>query len=242
MKICLAQTRPVKGDVDANIANHLKLLDIAIANNAGMIVFAELSITGYEPALAKGLATTADDNRFSPFQNWSDTHSITICISMPLQTAGGITISMIIFQPAKNREVYSKQYLHADEEPFFVNGQNASGLLDEKTNLALAICYELSVPVHAEAAFQKGAGIYLASVAKSREGMEKAIERLTTVAKQYSMLTMLVNCVGVNDGVLCGGRSSAWNKEGNLLGQLNDNREGLLFVDTETEETIVQYR
>lgn len=240
MKICLAQTRPVKGNVEANITNHLQLIDLAIAGKANMIIFPELSLTGYEPTLAKGLATTVDDKRFSVFQHCSNDHQIVIAVGAPLQTTTGITISSIIFRPAKNREVYSKQFLHADEEPFFVSGKNASGLLDEKDNVALAICYELSVPAHAEKAFENGARSYLASVAKSVEGVEKATERLTAIAKQYSMMTMLVNCIGVNDGVLCAGRSSVWNKEGKLLGQLSRDREGLLFVDTDTEETNVQ--
>lgn len=57
MKICVAQTRPVKGNIEQNIISHKELLSIAIEHNAAMIIFPELSITGYEPNLAAGLAT-----------------------------------------------------------------------------------------------------------------------------------------------------------------------------------------
>ncbi len=53
MKICVAQTRPVKGDIQGNIENHIKLIDLAVLNGADTIIFPELSITGYEPELAK---------------------------------------------------------------------------------------------------------------------------------------------------------------------------------------------
>ncbi len=47
MKICVAQTRPVKGDIQTNIDNHKRLIDLAISNGADTIIFPELSITGY---------------------------------------------------------------------------------------------------------------------------------------------------------------------------------------------------
>ncbi len=68
MKICVAQTRPSKGDIQSNIERHKKLIDLAVANGANIAVFPELSITGYEPERAKELATIPDDRRFEDFQ------------------------------------------------------------------------------------------------------------------------------------------------------------------------------
>lgn len=238
MKLCVAQTRPVKGDIQANIANHKKLISLAIANGADFIVFPELSITGYEPTLAGELATHLNDSRFNDFQTLSDTGPITIGVGMPLKTTDGITISMVIFQHEKAPEAYSKHYLHADEEPFFVSGHNAIGLLGAEANIAPAICYELSVPEHAEAAHNAGAEIYMASVVKTAAGTTKAIDTLAAIAKMYSMNVVMANCVGVCDGDICGGRSSVWNQRGELLGQLNDTDEGILIFDTDTPEVI----
>jgi predicted amidohydrolase len=235
MKLCVAQTRPVKGDIQANISNHKKLISLAIANGADFIVFPELSITGYEPTLAGELATQLNDHRLDDFQTLSDAARITIGVGMPLKTTDGITISMLIFQPEKARETYSKQYLHADEEPYFVSGHNTIRL---PGNIAPAICYELSVPEHAEAAHKAGAEIYMASVVKTAAGTTKAIDTLAAIAKTYSMNVVMANCVGVCDGDICGGRSSVWNLQGELLGQMNDTDEGILIFDTDTPEVI----
>ena len=77
MKICVAQTRPVKGDIQSNIDNHKKLIDLAVSFGADKVIFPELSLTGYEPHLAKELATNQDDCRFSMLsRNRRDTASI----------------------------------------------------------------------------------------------------------------------------------------------------------------------
>ena len=69
MKIGVAQIRPVKGEIQSNIFNHGKIIDVAVLNEADAIFFPELSLTGYEPKLAKELATGQDDIRFKEFQN-----------------------------------------------------------------------------------------------------------------------------------------------------------------------------
>src|SRR5688500_3645217 len=121
MKIGVAQTKPVKGDIQHNLADHKKWIYQAASHGAHLIIFPELSLTGYEPTLAKELATYVDDSRLEELQQISDTKHITIGAGMPIrqQADAGITISMLIFQPFQPREVYSKQYLHADEIPFF---------------------------------------------------------------------------------------------------------------------------
>ena len=238
MKICVAQTRPVKGDIQGNIENHKKLISLAVSNGADMIIFPELSVTGYEPELAKELATNQDDNRFDDFQKISDAREIIVGIGVPTKNDTGICISMVIFQPHKARQTYSKKFIHPDEEAFFTSGQNFACIAVKKNNIAPAICYELSIPEHSENAFKSGAGIYIASVAKSVIGVEKAIKTLSDIANKYSMTVLMSNCVGHCDNFECGGKTSIWNTKGLLLGQLNDENEGIIIIDTDTEELI----
>lgn len=238
MKICVAQTRPIKGDIQSNIDNHKKLIDLAVTYGADMVIFPELSLTGYEPELAKELATNQDDSRFDDFQKISNTSQITIGVGVPTKNNTGICISMIVFQPHKARQTYSKKYLHPDEDAFFISGQSFTGLKVNKTNIALAICYELSVPEHSENAFKSGAEIYMVSVAKFVTGVDKAMKRLSDIAKKYSMTVLMSNCVGEADGYECAGKTSIWNNKGLLVGQLNDTNEGIIIIDTDTQALI----
>lgn len=238
MKISVAQTRPIKGDIQRNIEAHFLLIDRASVLGADMIVFPELSITGYEPTLAKSLATDINDVRFNPFQEISNALNMIICMGVPLKEGHTISISMIVFQPNKPRAVYSKSYLHPDEDPYFMSAKGISGLTIKKMQIAFAICYEISVPAHAAQANQEGATIYIASVAKSVEGLDKAASRLSQIAKENAMTVLMSNFIGHSDNFDCGGKSSVWNEKGELIAQLDDHSEGILVFDTQTQTVI----
>lgn len=238
MKICIAQIKPIKGDIQKNIENHIKLIVLSIQNSADIIVFPELSLTGYEPELVKKLATTKNDKRFDEFQKISDSSKIIIGFGLPTKNEVGVCISMILFQPNRPRITYSKEYLHPGEEKYFVSGKNLSPITFENNKLAFAICYETSIPEHSEKAFKNGANIYIASVLNSISGVDKDINRISDIAKKYQMTAVMANLVGKSGGYDCAGKSSIWNGEGLLIGQLDNTNEGIAIFDTETKRVI----
>lgn len=231
MKIALAQTKSIKGDVKANIENHLRLINEALAQKADVVFFPELSLTGYEPELAEALATTPDDIRFAVFQQMSDAHNITIGVGMPIRMAEGITISMLVFQPNEPLLTYAKQELHADELPYFVEGNEQVILWPDTHKIALAICYESLQSNHIQNAHAMGAKAYLASVAKSQKGVDKAYAHYTRIAQQYEIPVLMVNCVGYYDNFESVGSSGFWNEKGELVAALDSRSEGVLLVE-----------
>jgi predicted amidohydrolase len=240
MKICIAQTRPIQGNISANIEAHKKFIEFAVALNADAIFFPELSLTGYEPQLAKQLASHQNDHRLDIFQEQSDKNKIIIGLGLPTETTSHVRISMIIFEPHKTRSTYSKQELHTDENPYFEKGHEQIIIQTEQRQIAPAICYESLQHTHAEKAFKLGADIYLASVAKHEIGVEKAGRHYSGIAKKYAMTVMMANCVGLCDNFVSVGRSAVWTKKGALAGQLDDKTEGILMFDTVTEEVTVR--
>lgn len=237
MKICVAQVKPNTGNLRQNIAIHKKYVDLAVSFGANAIFFPELSLTGYEPTLAKELAIHQGDKRLNVFQKISDANKITIGIGAPTKHREGICISMIVFQPHRPRRLYSKQYLHEDEEPYFVSGLKSPLLAIGDQKIAIAICYEISIPAHCKNAYENGANIYLASVAKFTNGIDMALDRLSQIADKYSMTVLMANCIGIAEGQECAGKSSVWNDRGTLLAQLNESTEGILILDTRTQVT-----
>ena len=83
MKICVAQTKSEIGNIKANIENHLRWITRAVTEKTDLIVFPELSLLGYEPKLAKALATDQNDLRLDVFQEMSNTNKIAIGIGLP---------------------------------------------------------------------------------------------------------------------------------------------------------------
>ena len=230
MKVCVAQTKPVKGDIQANIHIHNQFIQRAITKKADLIVFSELSLTSYEPKLAKQLAITPYDVRLKGFQKSSDQHGIIIGIGAPTITVKGTCISLILFRPYNHPLVYSKQYLHPDEVPYFVPGDGWDGVMEN--GIAFAICYELSIPKHAETAKQNGAKIYVVSAAKTTKGVKGSIEHLQNRSKKHAMVSMVCNCIGFMDDVQCAGGSFILNTKGEVIESLNHSDEGLLLYDT----------
>ena len=239
MRICATQFHPVAGDIDANIDRHLRLIKLAVSHCADLTVFPELSLTGYEPRLAKRLAMDQNDARLDEFQSLSEDQQIAVGIGAPLRVAGGVRIGMIFFQAGQRRVSYSKQMLHADEMPFFVAGNRQNVLAMGGHKLAPAICYESLQSAHANNAAKDGADVYLASVAKPAHGIAKANEHYPAIAKQHGMTVLMANCLGPSDDFVSVGQSAIWNRHGEIVGQLNDEQEGLVMIDTDTDEVTV---
>lgn len=232
MLLCAAQIKPIKGDVLRNIRKHINFIDQAASHQVDFMLFPELSLTGYEPELAEKLATDPVDPRFSVFAELSEKHRMTIALGMPIRKNAGIVIGMLVFQPGREAELYAKRFLHADEEPYFVPGNRQLILEIKEEKIAPAICYESLLQEHAAGAFQDGAGIYAASVAKSAAGVEKAYRHYPEMAAKYGMPVLMANCTGFCDNFESDGQTAIWDKQGNLVGQLDKGEEGILIFDT----------
>ena len=238
MKISLAQIEPLKGNIKANLRIHKNYISLAAQQGADCIFFPELSITSYESALAEQLAMKEDDNTLDELQDLSSQLSITIGVGMPTVGREKPRIGMVIFQPFQSRQFYFKQQLHSDEFPFFEAGQKQVLIPVKNYQIAPAICYESLQPDHSENAYQLGANLYLASVAKSQQGVDKVMAYFPQLARKYSMPVLMVNCIGICDNFRAVGQSTIWSTDGTIIGQLTKEEEGLLIYDTETNHLV----
>jgi len=241
MKICLAQIQSYKGEIDKNITKHIKYIKQAIDLDCDLIVFPELSITNYEPTIAKDFATNSDDKIFIPFQNLANEGNITICIGLPTVSEKGILISMLIFQPNTAKKVYSKNILHEDELPFFTNADCHPIIECNNKKIGLGICYETLQKSHIHKVANLNAEIFIASVSKPERGINKGFIHFPTIAKEFKLPILMINSIGKSDDFIANGQSAIWNKKGKQLAQLNANNEGLLVFNTTNEHTIKKH-
>lgn len=235
MKIAAAQIKPVKGDILKNIENHKIAIEAAINKNVDLIIFPELSITGYEPELAEQLSIDYKDPVLDIFQKMADDNAISITVGMPTKSDDQLFISSVIFEPGKKRKVYSKRNLFPTETAVFSKGEPFCQLEIIQNKISLAICYDLSDPMHSQEAYDAGSNIYTASVLNSVNGIDDDLVKLSNIAEKYHMNVLMANFVGESGGYECAGKSSVWSTTGSLLGQLNDKDEGILILDTDHE-------
>jgi predicted amidohydrolase len=181
-----------------------------------------------------------EDKQFDVFQEISDHNNVTIGIGMPEVVSNGVKISMFIFQSSRPRKAYSKQHLHSDEYSYFIKGEEQVTITVNGEKIVPAICYESLLLSHFESGVELGAEIYVASVAKSQIGINKATTHYSAMAKKFSMPVLLSNCLGFCDNFESAGQSAIWRNDGVLAGQLNSTDEGILIFDTKTEEVLIQ--
>jgi len=236
MRICVAQSRSVKGNIKINIKKHLRLIKYALFEKVDIIIFPELSLTNYEPQIAKDFVSDQWGSKLSEVQKISDTDNILIGVGIPTKSNRGLHISMLIIQPDKPQLTYSKQILHSDEYPYFVSGKEQIILEVQNVKLSPAICYESLQEDHLKNALKLGAEIYIASTTMPKKGTLKALDHYSNMAKKYKIPVLMSNSIGPCDDFESVGQSSVWDEHGNLIGQLDSENEGILIYNTSTEE------
>jgi predicted amidohydrolase len=232
MRIGLAQIRSERGNLQGNIDHHLAALEKTATHSVELVVFPELSLTNYDPGIAGDAAIDALDARLDVFQRFADRLGTAVVVGAPLKSPAQPMIAMVVFRPGEDRRVIGKQYLHADEAGFFTPASGPVGVLDMDLRIGLAICYEISVPEHAAKSVGRGVGLYLASVAKTAEGVAAARASLSATARRYTIPVLMVNCVGTCEGKAAGGGSMVIDEAGRLVAQLGGREEGVLLYDT----------
>lgn len=238
MKLCAVQLASLKGDLPGNLQRHLVCIEQAAALGAELVVFPELSLTGYEPSVARQSALPVTSARLDPLQAACDRLGITVAVGLPLPTPDGIRIGMPIFCPEAPRQAYAKQRLHDDELPYFTPGDQALLLEVGEHRVAPAICYESMFMAHAAVARERGANLYLVSVAKTAKGIREGYAHYPEVARELGMPVLMANCVGPADTFIGAGGSAAWDSQGHLLASLDDHSEGLIVLDTRSASAI----
>lgn len=231
MRIALAQIKSKKGNLIENREEHLKWIRKAASQTCEAIFFPELSLCGYEPTLAKSLALSTEDPYFNVFSKTARDLSIHIGLGYPLKYGSDLHIAMALFSKDGAQSNYAKQYLHADEQPYFKAGRDSILLEWGALRILPAICYEALKAEHNDLIDSYKANLYLASVAKPENGIKKAHQHFPQLAKAKGLPVLMVNTIGPSDNFWSNGQSAVWNSGGKLIAQLAAEEEGLLIVD-----------
>ncbi|HJQ32447.1 MAG TPA: carbon-nitrogen hydrolase family protein [Pyrinomonadaceae bacterium] len=231
--IAVAQTVPVPGDVDANVAEHLRLARAACEEGAQVLVFPEMSLTGYELELACALAFTRDDARLAPLVEAAEDCSLTLVVGAPVGIESRLHIGAFILSPGGAVSLYTKQRMGAFSEAascdgvvpppeanFFQPGELNPLVRFGGNTAAVAVCADTGRPSHAEAARARGAEIYLASMFVIPSEFERETANLREYAARHSMVVAFANYGGPSGGLASAGRSAVWSERGELLVQL----------------------
>jgi predicted amidohydrolase len=237
MILATAQTKPKRGDIDANLLDHYRLVKLAAANGAQLIVFPELSITGYEREDAARLAFVENDSRLGHLKKLASENKITIIAGAPIRIQSDLFLGEFCIAPNDSVSIYTKQFLHTGEEIYYQPSFDYNPILEiENERISCAICADIDHPKHAGNASKNNSSIYIASIFFSPNGIPQAHQSLQSYASQYQMNVLMANFGGDSYGSPSGGRSAFWNNKGELIAQMEDSGSGLLIVEKQDND------
>lgn len=214
----VAQINSVRDNYKQNIEKHMEYIQLAAQNNAEIVVFPELSLTGYEREMARAQCFTMGDGRLECFKKASSDYGITIDAGAPLLLEDHLYIASWIFAPTIDPQIYIKKYLHPGEEIFFqTTTQYDPSIMLNGELFSFAICYDIERDEHIESAKSRNAGIYAASIFYTQQGIGSGLNRLQHLSKENALIVLMSNYVGQCWGQEAGGCSSIWSPNGELI-------------------------
>lgn len=243
MKLALAQQRFPVGDIDGNVDKIIALSKDAMAQGAQMIVFPELTITGYPPEdlllrPSLGIRVSAATQRLL-----DAALPIAMVVGYPQREDGKLFNKVMVIEQGQVIADYRKQHLPNyqvfDEKRYFQKGDQTCVFDYQGARFCLSICEDIWYDGPARRAFEAGAEINL-NINGSPYSIDRTAERHQQVSKvvsQWPMATVYVNHVGGQDELVFDGGSFVVGADGQVEATLPEFQESLTYVELEKRDT-----
>ena len=170
--LAAAQTVPARGEVETNTRRHLRLIDAAAREDVQLLVFPELSLTGYELDLAPDLAFTEEDPRLDPLRARAASTGMTLVVGAPARLGEKLHIGAFVLSPDRHLGLYTKQRLGSfpaevnpggavppPEPSVFCPGERDELVQVDEHFAAIAVCADTGDANHPVRAAQPGPAV-----------------------------------------------------------------------------------
>jgi predicted amidohydrolase len=214
--IAVAQPACASYDVAANAATHA-----ATVRSAGsrVVVFPELSLTGYE---LDAHTVGPEDPRLAPIVEACAEEGSLALAGAPVQGDAGRThIAVLAIDGAGVSVAYRKCWLGEVEALRFTPGGEPAVLEVDGWRLGLAVCRDTGIPQHAADTAALGMDAYVAGVLETAEDAAVPDERARRVATDHQVWVAIASFAGSTGGgyANAAGRSSIWSAGGTVVAQ-----------------------
>jgi NAD+ synthase (glutamine-hydrolysing) len=246
MKVALAQINTTVGDVWGNVEKTAEALERAVEGGAGLVVFPELTVTGYPPEDLLLRPSFIEDNLKALHEFAGRVPEGVVCAIGFVDLNGDLFNACAVVSGGEILHRYHKRYLPNysvfDENRYFREGSEAPILKMGQALIGISICEDIwypGGPVREQAL--GGAGVLLNINGSPYHRLKGASrERMLSVrALDYGCYVVWCNLVGGQDELVFDGRSSVFDPEGSVMARAKQFEEDLLFVDLHPEEALV---
>ncbi|MGP8076822.1 MAG: carbon-nitrogen hydrolase family protein [Thermoplasmata archaeon] len=219
MRTLLAQLAPVPGDLGRNVE---RIAAAVRATRCDLAVFPELYLSGYRIGdRFHRLALKEGDASLAALRAVARDSGTTLVIGAPLastERAGEVHNAAIALLPDGGLKVQVKRYLPTfgpfEEGVPFTPTDTSAPMVLAGGAVGVEICYDVFFPEVSRQLALGGAGL-LVVISASPVTSRRLFERLLPArAIENGLPILYVNRVGVEDGVVFGGGSGAWDPRG----------------------------
>ncbi|MCZ4120957.1 carbon-nitrogen hydrolase family protein [Streptomyces sp. H39-S7] len=237
MKIAAAQLHCVPGDVVANARQVASLAEQARAQDAELVVFPELALTGYELEAVRrdpGLWLSADDPRLDVVR----ASGIATVVNCAVATSGPRpAVGTLVFgADGELVTTYGKQHLYEQEQDVFSAGDRDGRFELGGLRFSLATCYDNHFPELTARAAADDCQVHLASsLYGTGSGVEERAAVYPGIARDAHLYVVLANHVGrAGEWTGCG-RAALWAPGGALVAEGDDRTTTVVIGEVSTE-------
>ena len=186
-----------RAGLEASVAEHLRFVRDATESGARLVVFPELSLTGYELTAARSEQLDPEDAALQPLADAASRENVHVIVGAPLASRGEKPrLASFLYTPDAI-VCYEKIHVHETERPYFDCGTDPCVVSADGARTGLAICADSGVPQHPADASALGAELYVSSVMEIDDGYEGHAGRLGEYARQFGMAVVMANHAGV---------------------------------------------
>lgn len=220
LTIAAAQPFCAPYDVTANALAHAEAVRSA---DTRVVVFPELSLTGYDfPAPT----VDPDDPRLAPIvAACARTGSLALVgAPVPDEQGRGAAIGVLAIDGTGARVAYRKMWLGGTEPAHFTPGTTPAVIEVEGWRLGLAVCRDTGVPRHVADTAVLGMDVYVAGVLDHAHHAHIPDERARRIAPAYGVWVVAASFAGsTGEGYThAAGRSRIWDPTGRLVAEAGD--------------------
>ena len=237
IRIGAAQFDAVAGDIAANIAAHERFIDDAGGRGVAVLVFPELSLTGYASTLldetpARCVIDPAGPD-LRPIGDACRANRIVAVVGAGVSTTAGLGLGAIVVdRRGRVCTTYVKQHLDGREKDWFVPGTTGCLIEVDGWRLALGICYDASFPEHTRGLALEGADAYLVSGAfPLGDSDHRRSVYFPARALENTVYVAFANFVGDHDGLQYCGRSAVHGPDGHRLADAGPDQPGMAVAE-----------
>ena len=244
MRVAAAQAESVSGDLAANVATAVSLVEEAARNGARLVVLPELFLTGYDPDGWTDESCVADleDGRLTPLREASRTHGVVVVAGAALvaDSAGGDVVrnlSLLVFDDRGGvRAAYAKQHLFDSERKFFTAGDTGASIVVDGWELGLGVCYDGCFPEHAASAAAAGAMAYLCPSAYFTGSEHRRDLYYAARALDNGIYVVFSGLTGSCGDFAFNGGSAIYDPEGRPLDRVGAEAPAIAYADLDQAE------